>query len=286
MGIIFALIAMFSWGIGDFLIQRETRKFGDWMTLFYITAFGSIVFLPFAIPHLPQLLVSNKAFFILLLAGIFELGGGIFMFEALREGKLSVEESVFTLEVFVTTLLGIAVISETPTAGQFALILILIAGIALVSLKSFHHLKNFKLEKGVLFAFGGAVGIGAADFLYGLGARETDPFLVNWFTSIFIAIIAFLYIKVFIGVSKIKQDFKKDRRFILTVSFFDNLAWLAFAFSMTFIPIAIATGISESYVALASIFGFVWGKEKLKPHQLVGLVITIIAATILAFEFI
>ena len=29
-GILFALAALVFWGFGDFLIQRSTRKFGDW----------------------------------------------------------------------------------------------------------------------------------------------------------------------------------------------------------------------------------------------------------------
>ena len=49
-------------------------------------------------------------------------------------------------------------------------------------------------------------------------------------------------------------------------SFIDNLAWVAFAYATLYVPIAIATGISESYIALAAALGIIINKEKLKKH--------------------
>ncbi len=46
-GIGLAFVAMLCWGLGDFLIQRSTRKIGDWETLFIISAFGTGILLPF-----------------------------------------------------------------------------------------------------------------------------------------------------------------------------------------------------------------------------------------------
>jgi drug/metabolite transporter (DMT)-like permease len=44
-GIVLAIVAMLSWGFGDFLIQKNTRKIGDWDTLFFITLFGAAILL-------------------------------------------------------------------------------------------------------------------------------------------------------------------------------------------------------------------------------------------------
>jgi uncharacterized membrane protein len=62
----------------------------------------------------------------------------------------------------------------------------------------------------------------------------------------------------------------------------DNLAWIAFAFAVTFIPIAVVTGISESYIALAAILGIVINNEKLVKHQYVGLFLVLISAILLS----
>jgi hypothetical protein len=41
-GILFALLAMLFFGFGDFLIQRSTRKVGDWETLFLFSILGGV----------------------------------------------------------------------------------------------------------------------------------------------------------------------------------------------------------------------------------------------------
>jgi drug/metabolite transporter (DMT)-like permease len=48
-GIGMAFIAMLCWGVGDFLIQKSTRKLGNVETLFLITFFGAIVLFTFCI---------------------------------------------------------------------------------------------------------------------------------------------------------------------------------------------------------------------------------------------
>ncbi|MEK7110702.1 MAG: EamA family transporter, partial [Patescibacteria group bacterium] len=70
MGIVFALTALFAWGIGDFLIQRSARKFGDWAALFFIDIFGTIVLLPFVWQDFPALFRSPEHLGILLTASI------------------------------------------------------------------------------------------------------------------------------------------------------------------------------------------------------------------------
>lgn len=66
-GITFAFIAMFCWGFGDFLIQKSTRKFGDWETLLLISLVGVIILFPFIYKDLPSLfLFKDKRLIILL----------------------------------------------------------------------------------------------------------------------------------------------------------------------------------------------------------------------------
>ena len=66
------------------------------------------------------------------------------------------------------------------------------------------------------------------------------------------------------------------------VGLIDNGAWLAYSYSTLYIPITIATSISESYIALAALLGLVFNGEKLRRHQFIGLFLAIISAVILA----
>jgi len=44
LGIIFAIIALFSWGFADFYIQKSSRTVGIWKTLFTVGAVGCVAF--------------------------------------------------------------------------------------------------------------------------------------------------------------------------------------------------------------------------------------------------
>ncbi|OGY97879.1 MAG: hypothetical protein A2855_02300 [Candidatus Liptonbacteria bacterium RIFCSPHIGHO2_01_FULL_57_28] len=282
MGIAFSLIALVSWGLGDFLIQRSARKFGDWIAIFYITAFGSVVLLPFVYREIGPLFWNLRGLYILLAASVVITFAAYFDFEALRVGKISVIEPIYAFEIAVTAALSVFVIQEKISAWQALLIAAIILGIFLVSTKSFHHLRNIKWEKGVILAIIATAAMGAANFLFGIGARDTSPLLINWFTDVFITFVALCFIIAQSRFGEIATDLKHNKRLIFGVSIMDNLAWIAFTYATLYIPIAIATGISESYIALAVLLGVKFNKEKLEGHQKFGLVLTVLAAIILA----
>ncbi|EKD33261.1 MAG: hypothetical protein ACD_76C00057G0006 [uncultured bacterium] len=281
-GVIAALLALLCWGLGDFLIQRSTRKFGDWIALFYITFFATIVLLPFVIDSLRDLGWVAAELGILLLASVILLFTAIVDFEALRVGKISVIEAVFALEVPVAAALATFVLRERLNLQQTALIAIIVLGIILVTTKSWRHIKRTKLERGVIYAVLATIGMGITNFLVGVGSRATDPLLINWFTSAFVAVFALAVIIAQGRVKMIASDLKQSWKLALSVSIFDNSAWIFFALSATHIPITIATGISESYIALAVGLGILFNRERLRKHQYVGLAITIFAAVALA----
>lgn len=292
MGIIFAILALFSWGLGDFLIQKSTRRIGDLTALFFISALASIILFPFIYQDLGGLFLNGKDLFLLLAVSSVMLVTAILIFKALRIGKISVIDPIFALELPIIAILASLVINEFLSLWQILLIIVLLLGIFLVASSSFRNLKNVKLEKGVWYALFGTIGMGASSFLFGVGARQTNPLLINWFISFFILLALLIY---FLYSSRGKEVFdkwKENKKLILGVGFIDNLAWVAYAYSTLYIPIAVAAGISQGYIALAAVLGLAFNRkkflgitfyrEKLKIHQWFGLVITVAAVIILA----
>ncbi len=286
MGSIFALIAFVAWGAGDFLIQKTTRKFGDWMSLFYITASAAIVLFPFVYKDIPALFSSEALpdLRILILAAAVSTIAALLLFEGLKRGKIAIIDPIFAFEIVVTAFLARIFLGEMLAPIQLICVGVLVIGIMLISISSFSHFKNIKLEAGIMFAILATIAMGAENFLNGLGARLTDALMVNWFVSLCIAIITFLYITFSGNLKSVFIDIKQRPGLIAAVSLTDNIGWIAYSYSMTYIPMALATGISEGYIALAAMFGLSINKEKIKKHQVVGLVITIVAALILAFS--
>lgn len=281
-GILFALGALVSWGFGDFLIQRTTRRLGDWETLLVISLFGVLMLAPFMYNSAELgLLFSDNLFYLLLGMSVVLLFAAILDFEALKEGKIAVVEPVYALEVPVTAIFAFFVVNESLEVFQVALITLLIAGLAMISLRSYHFSRKAWLERGVLLAIIGTVFMGATNFLVGFGSRVTSPLLTNWFIDIFLMGVSFFYIFSNKRLGRMVRDFSTHKKLVLSVSFLDNIAWIFFAFAASLIPIALALALSESYIALAALLGFLISKEKLLMHQKAGLIIALLSGAAL-----
>ena len=182
-GVGLAFVAMLCWGIGDFLIQRSTRKIGNIETLFIISSFGSIVLLPFVWRDLPVLLDLNNLIILLTCSSVL-LVAALLDFEALRRGKLSIVEPIWSFEIPASGLLAFLILGEQITLLQILIIVFLILGLALVSFKEKTSVRRFFMERGVILALVAAVAMGAANFFLGWSSRLTDPLMANFFLNV------------------------------------------------------------------------------------------------------
>lgn len=277
MGVLFALGALVCWTFGDFFIQRGTRTVGNWKTLFYIGALGSIVLLPFVAREIGATLSNPSNAIILLLLVIVTLFTALFEFEALKRGKIAVVEPVMSLELPITIGLSLALWGERLSATQGILSLVVFIGIMLAVTIHHSHLHYHKriFEKGFILAGIGAVGMALVNFLTGVGSQTTSPLFTIWFLHSTLAIICLFYFLYRGETKSILADIRRYPKTIVALSIFDNLAWISFAYAVRYIPISIATTVSESYIALAVLLGIFVNREKLKPHQFVGIALTI-----------
>lgn len=148
LGILFAFAALLFWGFGDFMIQRSTRRFGDWETLFVITAFGAVILTPFIYQDLgPLFSLEDNTFLVMVTVSVVLLFASLLDFEALKKGKIAIVEPVLALEVPITAILAFSIINEGLQLEQAALITVLVAGLFLVSMKSHHFRRRTWFER-------------------------------------------------------------------------------------------------------------------------------------------
>jgi len=174
-------------------------------------------------------------------------------------------------------------IGEGLSFIQSLFVFLLVAGIFLVSLKSLRHLARLSLERGVMLAFATALVTGGVNFLMGLSSRLNDPMLTTWFVALVIFLMITFYLAIKGRLHEIRKDWQQNKLLILGVAIFDNGAWVAFVFSALYIPIAMAVAISEAYIALSALLGLIFNNERLKQHQVVGLVLAVVAAIALSY---
>jgi drug/metabolite transporter (DMT)-like permease len=282
-GIALAFAAMLCWGIGDFSIQRSTRRLGDWETLFVITLFGTLLLAPFVWARIPSLFAGSRSgLLILISAGIVLMCAALLHFEGFKKGKLSVLEPLLSFEIIAASFLSIFALGDHVTWLQILAIVILMVGLSMVSFRERSISKKFFLEKGVFLFTVGALLMGFADFLLGWGSRVTDPILANFTINVVMAVAAGVAVLMNKNAGKLMRDVRSNAALLLLMSLTDNIAWIAYAVAMTIVPIAVATGLSESSIVVAVLLGLFINKENLQRHQKIGLIISLVAVIALA----
>jgi drug/metabolite transporter (DMT)-like permease len=275
-GLILAFVALFCWGFGDFFIQRATRLVGSWRALFYIGITGTIGLFPFIAAELPHLTTDN-----LLLLGLVAaivLGGALFDFEALRQGKIAIIEPIIGLELPLTVALSMVLAGETLTTAQILLIVLTFIGLTLAISA---HKPNFRsrktmLEKGVILALVGAIAMALNNLVIGISSQNISPLLTIWFGHTGAALACLIYLAARKQLPSIIDGLRRHPGTIIAQSVLDNLAWIAFATATTIISISIVTTISESYIALTVLLGVLINKEKLHYYQIGGASLAIV----------
>lgn len=284
LGILFAIGALLCWAFGDFYIQRTSRKIGIWKSLFFIALIGTLALSPFIADELSAAFNNPRQLIIMTLAGVVMFFAALFDFEALKQGKFAIIEPILGIELPLTVALSVVFLQEQLSVQQVILIGIVFIGLILAVTINTKHLQYHKriLEKGVILAGLGAIGMGLTNFLAGVASQEVSPLMAYWFISLEILILCLVYLISTKQISTLIQDYKKHTALILRESILDNLAWILYMYAVIYIPIAIATTISESYIALGVLLGLVVNKEKLRKHQVVGVVLTVLGVILLA----
>ena len=190
-------------------------------------------------------------------------------------------EPIYAGEIPVAAILASVILREHLSVLEIILISLLVLGIAAVSTESIVGWRQIKLEPGLVYAIFGTIAMGTANFLLAAGGRVTSVLMVNWFTDAWMAVIMLAVLLYRRQVKQLIIAWRTRPGLMSTMTVSDNLAWLTYTASALFIPIAIATSISETYIAVAAVLGLIINKEKLRPHQYVGMMIAIGSAVLL-----
>lgn len=281
-GIGLAFIATFGWALGDFYIQKSTRIVGSYQTMFVIGAVGCVGLLPFIYSQIPRYSLHEYA--MLGVLSLVILAYAVILFEALRTGKISVVESVVAFELPLTVFLGVGVGGEALTWVQTLLFLVVTGGILAAVTSRVEHLHYHKhlFEKGVLLAFIAAFLSALTNFYVGVFSQTMSPIVVIWATHTILALLCGIYMVVRGQWRPFARATRRRPWTLLATGLFDNAAWVGYAAATSLMPIAVVVTISEGYIALAALLGFVVAKERLARHQIIGAVVACTGVIVLS----
>ena len=275
--ILAAIGAMLCWGFGDFIIQKATRKIGDMEALAWIGILGTIGLTPF-IWHDFSLVASRSNFLILLVLGAVNFIVGIINFEALKRGKISVIEVIMEAELPIAVLLGLFFLSDSLSAIQIFLILLVFAGIVLIAAEPGRFKRRHFFEQGAILALVAAAGYGIIDLLTAVGAKTVSPLLTIWFAWATFTLICLIYMAWRGNLTRFFKDATKYKTLVIGMGIIDTVAWILFAIAVRNNELAITVAITESYPAIGLILGVAVNREKVAIHQYIGAGIAVVAS--------
>ncbi len=281
----FAFIAMFAWGIGDFLIQKTVKKVDIFVTLFWTCLFAVITLSPLVFKEL--LLLNTKQIFYLTIVGLIGFVGAYLHLKALKYGKLVVIEAIVGLELIFTIFLAVIFLQEVLLVWQIVLIMILIVSISFVSI-NYQNLKALNaLEKGSIFALIGSLFFASSNFLLSYSAlrivNDINPLIAIFFPWL---IICFLSLIILLKENRIKHFLeisRKNNKLILSMVVIDLLAWLAFLYSVINSTLSLSIAIAASYPVVAAVLGVFVNKEKISFIQKISLIIVFLCTFLIAY---
>jgi len=241
---------------------------------------GSLALIPFVLKDLWKLSSLENAVFLVAL-GLITFVTAILDFEALKEGKLSIVDVVFEIELPVTIALSMIFVRESLNAFQYIVIALMLSGMVLVATKSFKHWKN-KLERGVWLALAAAIMMGAVNFMTAASSKNISPMMAIWVPWVVYTIICLVVIWQREGIKDFGKNLINYKWLMLATGIVDTVAWIFYAFATRNGEIAIMTAITECFPAVAIFLGIWINKEKSNWHQYVGAVLALGGSILLA----
>src|SRR3989344_6906350 len=153
MGILAGLLSMVCWGTAIFLAALASRKFGNFLTLFWMQLFGFHVgavffifnFKSFAYFSIPQNIP------LLLIVAMLQVIAYLAFYKGLEKAQVSLVSPIGAAWGLVTAVLGVIFLKEKLSGTQILSIGFIVVGILLLSINinDFIKLKKINLLAGV-----------------------------------------------------------------------------------------------------------------------------------------
>ncbi len=280
MAVLFALISSLSWGTADFLGGLASRRVGSLRVLSVSYPAGGVLITILALLVVPGVLSSESVWVGVTSGAVGALGMGL-LYAALAQGQMGIVSPITAvLSGAVPVLVGVIrgeSLSPTAIAGIFA------AGLAviLVSRETGPHKKTPPRAIGIAIASGLAIGA----YLSVLGSAPVDSgiwvaTIGRWFSSILVVIALIIWlVRTGAGWSSAGSF---PWGLAVAAGGLDALANAVFQLAAQRGLLAIVAVIGSLYPAATLLLARFLLHERISRVQLVGVVLALAAAAILA----
>ncbi len=280
-GIIFGIIPMICWGIGDFLSAGLTKKIGPLRTATWVQSIALVIYLCIFTIFFRTIDISSIALFMVLATGLVGTIAYLNFFKGLQEGKASVISPLTACWGIITVVLSVILFQEKLVSIKVIGVALAILGGVLTSIR-FHDIFKLKLkeiEKGVLSGI-------IALLLYGVFFTMTSVLVkeIGWFLPIFlINIFRVPILQSWTAIKyKIKWFPKKAIYILIIIAIFEAVAFLSYGYGVSSNYTSIIAPITATSPVIVIILARIFTKETLEWSQIVGIISAISGIVLLS----
>lgn len=264
---------MFGWGVADFIQGVAIRRIGtatammirNVMTLGICLTLGAILY------SNDQISVTISDVIIMILSSGLYVSGYLYYMRGFEFGKASVVAPIASAYAIITVLLSIVLNDEVLSTAQIAAVVIMIAGVSLVSI-NLRQTSGFWRQHGVKEAFLALGFFGFAFYIAGFAAQSMRgelAFLISGLSQSIIFLILSFIIGARIGLMK---TFPIQLYGVFVIhAVLVNGAWVAYLFGANLGNISIVASVSSVFSGITALLGIVITHEKLVPNQYMGI---------------
>jgi uncharacterized membrane protein len=281
LAIVFGIIAMFGWGLADFLVATVVKKASVFRTFFWTemvsTFFYAVTFLFFfKLPVIPGIILVTVG-----LCSFLHVLAYLALYKSLQVGKISVVAPISASWVVVTVLLCVVFLKEALTGLQALGVALVISAILLVSFR-WRDLRQLRLKNpaaGVSYALVALVSFGVQFTLVDYLVAE-----LSWFVPIFlIKSLALPILLASSGTLKGSISLPKIAALVVVlIGLLEFIAGLGYGLGVDLGYTAIVAPVTASSPLVTVILARIFFKERVEVNQKVGILFFLLGLALLS----
>jgi len=282
--ILAGLGGMFGWGLYDFFGGLFSKRIGNFKTFFWSQlaglVFATLLTFAFAI----NLNIPTRIAILIPVASIFYAAAYLLFFKGFELGNISIISATMNLWAVFTMLFAFIFLGQRLSTIQFLGVLMIIAGVALVSLKgSDIKDQNIKLLSGIKETI-------LAALLFGIfwNLSEIISEKIGWLsTTLIVKIGVVLFLLLFSLLVnrelRVANTTPKIKMMLLFAGVLEAAAVASVNWGLTIGDVILVTPISSALSIVTIMMAVIFLKEKITKLQGIGMIIVITGIVLTAF---
>ncbi len=274
--LITGISGMISYGVGEFTAKKAVDKLGNTRTFFWIQIISlAVAFIVAAVVKI-NFSASPLFIFLSLVVTVTYALAYILAYKSYEVGNLSIVSPIGASYGIVSVAIAAIFLKQELIGFQIVGIPLLIIGIVFISVTRDPKKGNISLTKGVIPALGSA-------FLFGINGPLIDYIVANIDWLLFalittVASVALMSINSFLSKERISIS-KNERsafRFLLPAALLTILGNIVIVYGFSVGDSIIIAPLGSASVAITVLLALIFLKDKLKPVQIAGILLTIL----------